>query len=66
MPISCLQVLHCDIINLLKVRAKNDGTPSKEIFIDLGHTADNIRKKLDESTDSLTFEEFSLLLFHNS
>lgn len=68
MPISCLQVLYSDILTLSKMRAKDDNTPPQDYFIDLDHTADNIRKKLDEATgaESLTPEEFSLLLFHDS
>lgn len=68
MPISCLQVLYSDIMTLSKMRVKEGKVLPQDYFIDLDHTAENIRKKLDEmnGAESLTPEEFSLLLFHDS
>ena len=55
-------------MTLSKLRVKEDKALPKDYFIDLDHTAENIRKKLDETNgaESLTPEEFSLLLFHDS
>ena len=63
LPVSSLQVLYSDLLNVKKILSNENRNISCILEIDL--SIEKIKEKLEIIDDDITYKEFSSLLFHN-